>query len=118
MVILVYREQATTRLEPGRRDVMKIVSAAGARSHHGTYVIGQPEAALDGARAALAEVVPFRHEKWNIRRQAVVFPGLNHVVHEVRLPVERTPVAAHARTHAGIMLKREEREILQVDRGL
>ena len=115
MVVLIDRQETASTSSSRRGDVVEVVSASGARGHHGTDIIGQPERALDGARSALAEVVAFGHEERHIRRQTVVFPGLNHVVHVGRLPVEGTPVGAlPPSAHAGIVLEGEEREILQV----
>src|SRR6185437_12459133 len=75
------------------------------------------ESAFDAALAALVEVVTLGHEKRNIRWQAVILPGLNDVVHVIRLPVQRTPVRALPPAHAGVMLEREELEIGQVSAG-
>src|ERR1700761_352358 len=92
---------------------MEIVSACGARRHHRTYIVGQPEGALNSACSAVFQVISLHHVKRHIGWQPIVFPRLNYVIYPLRLPVEGTPVAALVCSQARIVLEGEEREIPQ-----
>src|SRR5690348_17595148 len=113
MIFLIHAEE-TSSTSPRLCNIVEIIGAACARRHHRADIVRQPKPTLNRPRTPFSEVVSFRHEKRNIRRQAIILPRLYHVIDPFRFVVERCPIAAFPRAHAWIMLKRKESEVLQI----